>query len=407
MTNKLFSNLSVEELVHDQMFIEIVNGLGDVEWQSFLDDNSENRKNIEKASKIIRAFKVNQGTLDQERKNKLWTRIDAYNKDVKNKRGTSVFRTIMRVAASIVVLLSLGGALYFYVESNIIQYQFSENNAIENNENSVLILSSGEKVTLKEEQSEIAVLEEQEAILIENDTIIENHAEKDVKTKAPRLTEVIVPFGKKTVLTLNDGTKVWLNAGSRFAFPQKFEGNEREVFLDGEGYFEVAKNRAKPFIVSSKNLNIKVLGTKFNVSSYNVDNFSETVLLEGSVKISSRNKLLNEKVIMTPNQIASYDVENKVMALSSDTDPDRFISWINDWYEFNHVGLDRVLTKLERYYNVTFEYSDDLIENALPITGKLDLKGSLQEVIFVLTKVADVDCEFLDDRIIIKPIKRK
>ena len=407
MTNKLFSNLSVEELVHDQMFIEIVIGMGAEEWQNFLNDNSENRKNIAKASEIIRTFKVNQGVLDQERKNQLWTRIDDYNKEVNKKGKTSVLYPLFRIAASVVVLFALGGMLYYFVERNMAQYQFSESTVVGNSENSVLILSSGEKVTLKEEQSEIAVLEEQEAICIENDTIIENHVDTDVKTHEVRLTEVIVPYGKKTVLTLNDGTKVWLNAGSRFAFPQKFNAKKREVFLDGEGYFEVAKNKAKPFVVSSKNLNIEVLGTKFNVSSYNVDHFSETVLLEGSVKISSRNKLLNEKVVMTPNQIATYNVEDKVMALSSDTNPDRFISWINDWYEFNNVGLDRVLTKLERFYNVKFEYNDDLIEDALPITGKLDLKGSLQEVIFVLTKVADVDCEFLDDKIIIKPKKRE
>src|SRR5690606_14480825 len=95
------------------------------------------------------------------------------------------------------------------------------------------------------------------------------------------MNEVIIPYGKKSELLLADGTKVWLNAGSRLAFPSRFTRNTREVFLEGEACFQVAKNEEQLFIVKAGNLDVKVLGTHFNVSAYPADATIETVLLEG------------------------------------------------------------------------------------------------------------------------------
>ena len=99
------------------------------------------------------------------------------------------------------------------------------------------------------------------------------------------MNQVVVPFGKKSSIELADGTKVWLNAGSRMAFPDRFTGSRREIFLEGEAFFNVTPDKSMPFYVKTKEVVIRVLGTKFNVSAYEADNEVVTVLVEGTVSM--------------------------------------------------------------------------------------------------------------------------
>jgi ferric-dicitrate binding protein FerR (iron transport regulator) len=258
------------------------------------------------------------------------------------------------------------------------------------------------RVNLTDEKSEIVVLKNQDAILINKDSVVANTPVKSQDAKQVALNEVTVPFGKKTTLVLADGTKVWINAGSRFAFPQKFEGNRREVHLDGEAYFEVTKNKNQPFIVSTQNIDVEVLGTKFNLSAYQSDNFCETVLLEGAVEVQDNGKLFNAKLELKPNQKATYYTDNKELIRSESPDAKMQVSWINGWYQFTNQNLITVLDKLERYYNIRFIHDTTLESKALPISGKLDLKGSINEVMAVLSKVAKINFQISGNEIIIE-----
>jgi ferric-dicitrate binding protein FerR (iron transport regulator) len=201
---------------------------------------------------------------------------------------------------------------------------------------------------------------------------------------------------------LADGTKVWLNAGSHFAFPQEFDEQKREVFLEGEAYFEVAKNKNKPFIVSTQTIEVEVFGTKFNLSAYQSDNFSETVLLEGSVSVQSKGKLFNDKTTLTPNQKAIYRSDKNELIRSAVPDAELHISWINGWYQFSNESLVVVMAKIERYYNVKLQYDQKIESKALPVSGKLDLTKSLNEAMTVLSKVAKINFQISGDKVIIK-----
>ena len=402
MTKNKYTSSTFEDLIHNQDFIDFVRNSSETDWEKFLSEYSNNRENFVSAKEIIRTFHVYQGELDNIRKNELRDFINSYQQRKNPNKSYLGIRTLFRVAASLALILSLGGAIYYFLDESKLRYEFSEFEMFEETENSMVILSTGETVELKNEESTIAVLDKKETILVDNDTIVKTTtAEETIKNDKNRLTEVIVPFGKKTELILNDGTKVWLNAGSRFAFPKDFDDKHRTVFLDGEGYFEVATNEYKPFIVSSNNLNIEVLGTKFNVSSYSDDDFSETVLVEGSVKVWGRNKLVNEKVILNPNEAANYKINQKEMVLHKVDNPGKYISWINGWYEFDNVVLEKVLIKLERYYNIHINYSPEIVDHALPISGKLDLKDSIDDVMSFLTEVAEVQYKVKDDKILI------
>ncbi|HCY40735.1 MAG TPA: hypothetical protein DHV48_05175 [Prolixibacteraceae bacterium] len=404
MENEKYIGYGVDELLEDQEFvIKVNNTRTNEEWDQFLQSNISAKENIIRARKIIQLFKTYEGKLSEDRKFNLWKNISIYNKTNSWKITLPHINPFLKIAASILIVIALGSTVYWGLNRNGETYEFSESTGMDqNSENPFLRLSNGSKINLTDKNSEIVVLKNQDAILVNKDSVIANTPVKGQDINPVALNEVSVPFGKKTTLILADGTKVWLNAGSRFAFPQSFIGKNREVFLEGEAYFEVTKNKNQPFIVSTNNIDVEVLGTKFNLSAYQTDNFCETVLLEGAVRVQDNGKLFNAKLELKPNQKATFYSDNKELVRSEAPDANMQISWINGWYQFSNQNLITVLDKLERYYNIRFVHDPTLESKAFPISGKLDLKGSINEVMAVLSKVAKINYQITDNEIIIK-----
>jgi ferric-dicitrate binding protein FerR (iron transport regulator) len=205
------------------------------------------------------------------------------------------------------------------------------------------------------------------------------------------MIEMVVPFGNKSQLTLEDGTRVWLNAGSRMAFPTKFTGKKREIFLEGEGYFEVAHNQKLPFYVNTGEIVIKVLGTKFDVSAYESDKLIETVLVEGRVAISERSAMtfIKKESILNPNQKASYDRHEHSIAIKAEPNVNNVIAWTEGVFKFHRQSISEVLNKLERYYKVQFVINSGFPAEDL-ISGDLYLKDSIEEIMKSLDIVAKI-----------------
>lgn len=406
MGKEKYSGYSVEELLEDQEFVIRINNIRTKEeWDQLLQSNISTKDQIIRARRIIELFKTYEGKLSEERKLHLWQNISIYNKNPSQTLRTFKISPLLKIAASILVVIALGSTVFWGLNRTEETYKFSESEGIDRkSESSFLRLSNGTKINLTDEKSEIVVLKNQDAILINKDSVVDNTPVKRQDINQVALNEVTVPFGNKTTLVLADGTKVWLNAGSRFAFPQSFIGEKREVFLEGEAYFEVSKNENQPFIVSTQKIDVEVLGTKFNLSAYQSDNFCETVLLEGTVKVQDNGKLFKDKLELKPNQKATYYTDNKELIRSFAPDAEMYISWINGWYQFSNENLITVLDKLERYYNIRFIHDQAITSKALPISGKLDLKDSINEVMLVLSKVAKINYQISENEVIIKEI---
>ena len=403
MTEKNYAGFSVEDLLHDQEFVSIVIKTDTAEeWEQFLQSHNESKHNILQARKIIQLFKTNEGILPDEKKHKLWRSIHRFNVERSGNHRRIKLNTLARVAASILIIISMGGLLYLHFNRADDQYQFSGLRNDMKTDKPLLVLSNGTKVELEKSESKITVLKDQDAIQINNDSIVKNQTSVDQNTNEVKFNEVIIPFGEKSKLLLEDGTTVWLNAGSRFAFPSKFNRKKREVILDGEAYFEVAKNVNHPFIVSTGAISIEVLGTKFNVSAYSSDNLNETVLLEGRVNIWDNGQFFKDKVTMFPNQKATYNKTGKDIVLGPELDPKISIAWVEGWYQYSNEKLEAVLKKLGRFYNVKFEYDQTVISKTLPVSGKLDLKESLNEVLVVLSGVAKFEYQISGNIVIIQ-----
>ncbi|HBX46377.1 FecR family protein [Limibacterium fermenti] len=191
-----------------------------------------------------------------------------------------------------------------------------------------------------------------------------------------------VPAGQRAQLTLSDGTVVWLNAQSTFTYPSQFKNNSREVKVIGEAFFDVAKDAKKPFIVSSQNIKMEVLGTQFNVYSYPENEYIQTDLVEGSLKIVQRD---NEKntTILKPNE--QMIIRDGKMHVNDITDYEHFL-WKEGIYCFQNERLIDILKKLELYYDVEIIVKDPGIFN-VRYTGKFRQRDGIDEILRIIRKV--------------------
>lgn len=162
---------------------------------------------------------------------------------------------------------------------------------------------------------------------------------------------VSTPRGGQYQLVLPDGTKVWLNAASSIRFPVAFVGKERKVTITGEAYFEVAKDKKKPFIVSSANMDVEVLGTHFNVSAYAEESIVKTTLLEGSVKINNK----KSEVYLVPGQQSQLNNSGH-FSIKNNIDVDKEIAWTKGKFQFNSNTIQEIMLQLSRWYDVEVIY---------------------------------------------------
>ena len=310
-----------------------------------------------------------------------------------------ILSVYQKIAAVLLIPLIGLGILFWLSKYEQPADQFTES-IIPTGQKSQIILADGTTVDLERENSKI-VLKGDQKIVIDNEKVID--LSKDTNPNELKMNEVVVPFGKKLQLALEDGTKVWLNAGSRMTFPTKFKGNKREVFLDGEGYFEVAHNQKLPFYVKAAKIAIKVLGTKFNISAYKSDKLIETVLIEGRVAISEQSVFgfLKGESILVPNQKASYDRKDHFIVVKDDPNVDYAIAWTEGWFKFNQQSINDVLNKLQRYYNVRFVFDPGFSMEGL-ITGKLDLKDTIEQVMKTMEIAAKLKYRIYGNQIYIE-----
>ncbi len=266
-----------------------------------------------------------------------------------------------------------------------------------------------ESITITLADGTINVISENEDSVLMNKKgdvvgqIKNNKIEYNQKSKSTKITynEICVPYTKRFKLELSDGSIVHLNAGSSLKYPTNFvEGQNREVLLRGEGYFDIKKNKASPFIVSTGSIDITVLGTKFNVSYYPGDDIINTVLVEGSVALYHEGEKENENksVTLSPNQMATWNKDKKSMLIKH-VDPSLYTSWTKGILVFENTPLFEVVKTFERWYGVQIDITNPDIEDCL-IRGKYD-KQTLITMLQTLKFVLNIKYEINGDKVII------
>lgn len=207
-------------------------------------------------------------------------------------------------------------------------------------------------------------------------------------TRSNEVNTLYVPAGQRAQLTLQDGTSVWLNAQSTLTYPAHFSGKTRHVTVLGEAYFDVAENRKKPFIVSTQHIEMKVLGTQFNVYSYPEAGYIQTDLVEGSLKVYERQ---SEKTAITLKPNEQVTIKKGEMAISQIPNVDHFL-WKNGVYTFDNERLLDIIEKLQLYYDVKIIVKDPEIFN-VRYTGKFRQRDGIDEILRIIRKIRKFNVE--------------
>lgn len=244
----------------------------------------------------------------------------------------------------------------------------------------VLTLADGTVIALDDKAN--GVISEQQGAVVKK--AADGHVLYASNEKAAAVINTIsTPNGGQYRLTLADGTNVWLNAASSITFPTAFTGATREVKITGEAYFEVAKDKQHPFKVISENQVIEVLGTHFNVNTYNDEPAEKTTLLEGSVKVSRNSKDNKEtatKILVPGQQSLLHRSKASIRVQSADTE--EAVAWKNGYFKFDRVDIQTIMRQVARWYNVEIEYRGGISDDVF--VGKIARSENVSGVLRIL-----------------------
>ena len=362
-------------LSEEELQVRILNG--------DLDDSQEiDEKELRLAKKILSFFKKEKIAVAHWEREYLKRDIKDSIKIIDRKKN---LRRIWTVAASFLILISGISIVYSKVQfdSKFNISAISESlKEIAVTEDIRLILQSGEEVLISNNNSEIKY------DAAGDDIIIDSNRRVEQEISNPELTynTMVVPYGKRSVLTMADGTKVWLNSGSKLVYPVTFDGKTRDVYLEGEAFFDVAHKDRQPFNVSTKDFKIRVLGTIFNVSAYSDDKMSSAVLASGKIELQypSKSLLGKSKIEMSPEIMVTYDPESKSV-VEKKVSVSQYTSWKDGFFILEKARMDEIVKKLSRYYNVDIVLSDSEIGGET-FSGYLDLKKTALQVLEVINE---------------------
>ncbi|MBT1686133.1 FecR family protein [Dawidia soli] len=206
--------------------------------------------------------------------------------------------------------------------------------------------------------------------------------------------------GEKVQITLGDGTTVWLNGESTLRYANDFAHQDlREVYLEGEAFFDVAENKHKPFIVHTSDIAIRVLGTAFNVKSYLNDKSVETTLVRGKVSIANQNTPSREPVTLLPNQQATFSKKSQALTLAKAVNTEKYTAWREGWIVFDDLPFSDIKATLERWYNVSIDVQSEHF-GSCTFSGKFQNK-SLEEILAIFQNTASITYRLEGNRVLI------
>ena len=234
--------------------------------------------------------------------------------------------------------------------------------------------------------------------ILNTDNILRINISDSISPLKENYSTLSVPKGGEYRIVLSDGSKVWLNSDSRLRFPSPFSGDKRTVFLEGEAYFEVAHDTQKPFVVSTEDMSIRVLGTKFNVKAYAEDEAVYTTLVSGSVR--TNNKQSTYSTLLSPNEQCIYYPGNNRMETRK-IDPQTFLGWVQGRFIFENETLEEILKQLGRWYDTEIFYQNPRVAK-YRFTGNVDRFDQISTLLHMIEKTYPVSFTINGRTIVVK-----
>ncbi|SDS58899.1 FecR protein [Maribacter dokdonensis] len=279
--------------------------------------------------------------------------FDKFLNEIKSKKASNSFplyrsRQFFKYAAAILVLVA--STTYYLINSSSSD---DLNSNIDDNEIS-LQLYNGRVINIYQNRDTLIQFDNEIAnISLKDGILYQQHLKPSKNSLNNNLLKV--PYGKTISVRLEDGSTIKLNSGSHLSYPSSFSNEStRQVALQGEGYFEIAKNPLKPFVVKTEETYTRVYGTVFNISSYEDDEAIEVVLVEGSVGVGGKLRLQEDNLMMLkPSQKITNSKRDKNALIIQDVDVTPYVSWVEGVMSFEEENMSQIIRKLERRFNVS------------------------------------------------------
>lgn len=285
--------------------------------------------------------------------------------------------------AAAVLTLFIAGTIYYYTRQTSMEQLAAQSGIapkhtiVPGSNKATLLLANGNTITLNDEhEGTLAQQGNTQVIKLNSGQLaFQSGNGKDAGNMAA-LNTLSTPHGGQYQISLADGTVVWMNAASKLIFPTSFNGKDRTVKLIGEAYFEIAPNEHQPFILNVNNMQIKVLGTHFNVKAYNDEPMVKTTLLQGMVKVAANDK----EVLLKPGQQAKMNNSGEMNVVVVNVDD--VVAWKNGTFSFNDVTIEEVMLQIARWYDVEIIYPEGIPQGLF--RGEIDKASDITTVLKIL-----------------------
>lgn len=365
MDQKKYSTYTTDDFILDDDFVEMVKkSRSNDQLAELLEHLPEKKDEINLAARIVRGMYAGKFQQAEHKKHESWQQI-------LHEQTKTIRLSYLKYAAAFLLLVGIGSSVLY------LSIQRPDNLAIVETENSsqdaILILADGKSVAISSKQSTLQYSSDGSGIVVNDSSDVAQ------SVSGEGFNQMLVPYGKRSYLVLSEGTKVWLNSGSKLVFPPVFKGKSREVFLVGEALFEVTEDKEKPFFVKTDAFKLKVYGTKFDVQAYEQDKDYRIVLIEGKVSMNANNRLQQSEVFLAPNQKATISKGSENFEITNIENMENYTAWVDGYLTFTNENVADLLKRVSRYYNAEIEVESP--ENMETIYGKLDLKDDLERVL--------------------------
>lgn len=380
----------ISKIIADKILWNSIDKQSEMVLQQWLELSAENRETFERAKKGELAAIILQKENDDFGKKvsqKVLLKISVAKKQNANRRRFFSISVAALVVISFLIFLKKGN-IENQVKEQLVATKLE---ADDENDKVRLITTDGNSVDI--EKSEML------------DSIVKQSTKaKDfTELKAAIVTNtLVVPHKKSFNMVLPDGTKVWLNAGSKLIFPSQFSDTLRSVELIGEAFFDVVKSTKVPFLVKTKTLRTKVVGTKFMVTSYEDNFLSEVALVEGCVNVSST--VARKNTTLNAGEGILYDSEDNCYK-KIDINIDEIINRTGELFIFNDISLFNITKLLSRWYGVEFEFSDAAIQEEIFYLKSMKY-DKIEEIMTLLKDTKKIDFSIKENKIKIKSLMK-
>ena len=386
----------MEKEIHELLLAYLQDDISEEEMirlQGWLDENERHRKLLDELrdKEVLRQEIGAYASFDTSRR---WIQLKEEMHKTPRKR-----RLLLRVwksVAAVFVAAVAGGLLYWQITDSArpVEEQVLVAQIRPGETQAVLITGKGQQLLLQGLKDTCLDITGNETLKISKDGSLEYSL--SALSRMPEWHTLQVPRGGEYKIVLDDGTEIWLNSASELKYPAHFVGNERRVCLVGEAYFQVARNEAAPFIVETRDMDVKVLGTSFNVSAYEDEENSHATLVEGRVEVDD--KINGEKVTLTPGEQALLQGKEMVVR---EVNTKLYSMWRLDRFTFASEDMEGVIRKLSRWYNVNFFFSNSSMKQKR-FTGSLPKYSDISQVLKMIEMTTDIKFQVKGNTIIIQ-----